>query len=153
MRSDHWTEADKSANRFPASQRRSMIHSTSNWDLDVESMGFLKTKPPFNETSPPGVFAASDCGTMMKAVPQANAMDSFAAAGLAALLSAMDKFWAKSRQRLQQSFVDMPTSAKCFRRYPSLLVILRFILMQSMFKLNKSLSYPLMNLSFEYLSN
>ncbi|MCJ1247518.1 hypothetical protein MMC30_004732 [Trapelia coarctata] len=59
--------------------------------LDVEPMGFIKTTPPFNETSLPGVFAVGDCGTMMKAVPQAIAMGSFGAAGLVAQLGAMGK--------------------------------------------------------------
>ncbi|ERF77100.1 hypothetical protein EPUS_09239 [Endocarpon pusillum Z07020] len=59
--------------------------------LDVDPTGFIKTKPPFSETSLPGVFAAGDCGTMMKAVPQATAMGSFAAAGLVAQLGATGK--------------------------------------------------------------
>lgn len=59
--------------------------------LDVDPMGFIKTNPPFNETSVPGVFAVGDCGSMMKAAPQAIAMGSFGAAGLVAQLGAMGK--------------------------------------------------------------
>jgi thioredoxin reductase len=54
-------------------------------------MGFIKTTPPFNETNVAGVFAVGDCGSMMKAGPQAIAMGSFAAAGLVAQLGAMGK--------------------------------------------------------------
>ncbi|KAL4756565.1 thioredoxin reductase gliT [Aspergillus foveolatus] len=59
--------------------------------LDVDPMGFIKTTPPFNETNVAGVFAVGDCGSMMKAAPQAIAMGSFAAAGLVAQLGAMGK--------------------------------------------------------------
>ncbi|KAL4767474.1 hypothetical protein BDW60DRAFT_220503 [Aspergillus nidulans var. acristatus] len=59
--------------------------------LDVDPMGFIKTTPPFNETNVAGVFAVGDCGSMMKAGPQAIAMGSFAAAGLVAQLGAMGK--------------------------------------------------------------
>jgi len=59
--------------------------------LDMDPMGFIKTNPPFNETSVPGVFAVGDCGTMMKAVTQAIAMGSFAAGGVVMQLGAAGK--------------------------------------------------------------
>ncbi|KAL4745016.1 hypothetical protein BDW72DRAFT_69413 [Aspergillus terricola var. indicus] len=59
--------------------------------LEVDPMGFIKTTAPFNETNVAGVFAVGDCGSMMKAAPQAIAMGSFAAAGLVAQLGAMGK--------------------------------------------------------------
>ncbi|KAI0126672.1 thioredoxin reductase glit [Xylariales sp. AK1849] len=59
--------------------------------LEIEPAGHIKTTPPFYETSVPGVFAVGDCGTMMKAAPQAIAMGSFGAAGVVAQLAAMGK--------------------------------------------------------------
>ncbi|KAL5337255.1 hypothetical protein BJX70DRAFT_399900 [Aspergillus crustosus] len=60
--------------------------------LDVDPMGFIKTNPPFNETSVSGVFAVGDCASMVKATTQAIAMGSFGAAGLVAQLASMGKF-------------------------------------------------------------
>lgn len=60
--------------------------------LGVEPIGFIKAEPPFNETAIPGVFVAGDCGTMLKAVPQAIAMGSLAAGGLVAQLASAGRF-------------------------------------------------------------
>ncbi|KAA8644987.1 hypothetical protein EYZ11_008716 [Aspergillus tanneri] len=56
--------------------------------LELDPMGYIKTSSPHNETSVQGVFAAGDCGTLIKSVPQAIAMGSFAAGGLVGQLGA-----------------------------------------------------------------
>jgi thioredoxin reductase len=50
--------------------------------LEVTEQSFIKTSPPFYATNVPGVFAVGDCATPFKAVTQAIAMGSFAAAGV-----------------------------------------------------------------------
>ncbi|KAI0014606.1 hypothetical protein F4780DRAFT_200816 [Xylariomycetidae sp. FL0641] len=61
-------------------------------DLGVEltPQGYINTLPPFQNTNVPGVFAAGDCATMMKAIPTAMMMGSTVAAGLAHALQAED---------------------------------------------------------------
>ncbi|KAI2618035.1 thioredoxin reductase glit [Hypomontagnella submonticulosa] len=58
--------------------------------LTLAPQGHIDAQPPFYTTNVPGVYAAGDCATMMKAVPQATAMGSFIAAGLAHVLQAED---------------------------------------------------------------
>ena len=53
--------------------------------------GDIEVSAPFNQTSVPGVFAAGDCATPMKAVMQAVTMGSFAAVGAVSQLQ-MDPF-------------------------------------------------------------
>ncbi|KAF2462083.1 hypothetical protein BDY21DRAFT_312963 [Lineolata rhizophorae] len=50
--------------------------------LELTAMGDIKSTPPFYQSSVPGVFAAGDCGTMFKVVPNAMAMGGFAAGGI-----------------------------------------------------------------------
>jgi hypothetical protein len=50
--------------------------------LELTEQGDIKTTAPFSESSVPGVFAAGDCTTPLKAVSQAVAMGSFVAAGV-----------------------------------------------------------------------
>lgn len=50
--------------------------------LELTEQGDIKTTPPFYESSIPGVFAAGDCTTPLKAVSQAVAMGTFVAAGV-----------------------------------------------------------------------
>ncbi|KAI0841362.1 thioredoxin reductase glit [Hypoxylon sp. FL0890] len=52
--------------------------------------GNVDAQPPFYTTSVPGVYAAGDCATFMKAVPMATMMGSCVAAGLAHVLQAED---------------------------------------------------------------
>ncbi|KAI1410274.1 thioredoxin reductase glit [Hypoxylon sp. FL1857] len=61
-------------------------------DLGVAlaSQGHIDAQPPFYTTSVPGVYAAGDCATFMKAVPMATMMGSVVAAGLAHVLQAED---------------------------------------------------------------
>lgn len=54
--------------------------------LEITEQGFIKTSPPFYGTNVPGVFAIGDCATPFKAVPQAIAMGTFAAGGIAGQL-------------------------------------------------------------------
>jgi thioredoxin reductase len=58
--------------------------------LDIAPEGHISTTPPFNNTSLPGVFAAGDCATLMRAVSVASMMGSTAAAGIAHTLQAED---------------------------------------------------------------
>ncbi|KAI0150366.1 FAD/NAD(P)-binding domain-containing protein [Xylariaceae sp. FL1272] len=58
--------------------------------LEIAPQGHINAVPPFYNTNVPGVFAAGDCATMMKAVPMATAMGSFVAGGLAHSLQAED---------------------------------------------------------------
>ncbi|MCJ1271571.1 hypothetical protein MMC22_011473 [Lobaria immixta] len=50
--------------------------------LELTDQGDIKTTQPFYESTVPGVFAAGDCATPLKAVTQALAMGSFGAGGL-----------------------------------------------------------------------
>lgn len=52
--------------------------------------GHIDAQPPFYTTNVPGVYAAGDCATMLKAVPMATMMGSCVAAGLAHVLQAED---------------------------------------------------------------
>jgi len=54
--------------------------------LSADEQGVIQTRAPFYETDVAGVFAVGDCATPMKAVSQAMAMGSFAAAGIAGRL-------------------------------------------------------------------
>ncbi|CAD6584960.1 MAG: hypothetical protein ASARMPREDX12_001800 [Alectoria sarmentosa] len=51
--------------------------------LDYIPGGQIATIPPFCETSMEGVFAAGDCASMMKIIPNAISMGSYAGAGMA----------------------------------------------------------------------
>ncbi|KAI0525876.1 hypothetical protein F5B22DRAFT_257849 [Xylaria bambusicola] len=61
-------------------------------DLGVElaPQGHITTLPPFFNTTVPGVYAAGDCATVFRSVPNATMMGSFVAAGLAHSLQAED---------------------------------------------------------------
>ena len=54
--------------------------------MKISEEGLIEVKAPFNLTSVPGVFAVGDCATPFKAVVQAMAMGTFAAAGVIAEL-------------------------------------------------------------------
>jgi thioredoxin reductase len=58
--------------------------------LETTPQGDFKVNAPFNETSVSGVFAAGDCGTMIKAVPMALSMGGMVGAGVASSLGAED---------------------------------------------------------------
>ncbi|KAI1081673.1 FAD/NAD(P)-binding domain-containing protein [Whalleya microplaca] len=58
--------------------------------VELTPQGHIDAQPPFFSTSVPGVYAAGDCATMMKAVPVATMMGSSVAAGLAHALQAED---------------------------------------------------------------
>ncbi|KAA8645296.1 hypothetical protein EYZ11_003683 [Aspergillus tanneri] len=87
----HFEDGDSREEGFLVSVPLSKINGPfhEQLGLDIDPAGFIKTNPPFNEASQQGVFAVGDCGTMMKATPQAIAMGSFGAAGLVAQLGAM----------------------------------------------------------------
>lgn len=51
--------------------------------LDYGMVGEIKTSPPFCQTSVDGVFAAGDCASMMKIIPNAISMGAYAGAGIA----------------------------------------------------------------------
>lgn len=58
--------------------------------LETTPQGDIKVNFPFNETSVSGVFAAGDCGTMMKAVTVAISTGGMVGAGVASSLGAED---------------------------------------------------------------
>ncbi|KAI1142014.1 thioredoxin reductase glit [Hypoxylon sp. FL0543] len=58
--------------------------------IALAPQGHIDAQPPFYTTSVPGVYAAGDCATFMKAVPMATMMGSCVAAGLAHVLQAED---------------------------------------------------------------
>ena len=51
--------------------------------LEFGAFGEIKVMPPFLETSVSGVFAAGDCATHMRIIPNAISMGAYAGAGLA----------------------------------------------------------------------
>lgn len=51
--------------------------------LDLGPTGEIHVTPPFCQTSVPGVFAAGDCASPMKIIPNAIAMGAYAGAGVA----------------------------------------------------------------------
>ena len=51
--------------------------------LELSPMGDIKVFPPFNQTSVPLIYAAGDCASPMKIIPNAVAMGAYAGAGLA----------------------------------------------------------------------
>lgn len=51
--------------------------------LEYGAVGEIKTSPPFCQTSMEGVFAAGDCASMMKIIPNAISMGAYAGAGMA----------------------------------------------------------------------
>ncbi|KAK7750847.1 hypothetical protein SLS62_007246 [Diatrype stigma] len=69
-----------------------VINGRFERDLGVEiaPQGHIDVHPPLYETSVPDVFAAGDCATFVRGIPQAIAMGTCAAAGLAHSLQAED---------------------------------------------------------------
>jgi pyruvate/2-oxoglutarate dehydrogenase complex dihydrolipoamide dehydrogenase (E3) component len=51
--------------------------------LKVSERGDIEVMPPFCQTSVPGVYAAGDCASPMKIIPNAMAMGAYAGCGLA----------------------------------------------------------------------
>ncbi len=51
--------------------------------LEFGPIGEIKVNPPFHQTSVPGVYAAGDCASMFKIIPNAISMGSYAGAGVA----------------------------------------------------------------------
>lgn len=51
---------------------------------------YIKTVPPFCQTSVEGVYATENCASMMKIIPNAISMDAYAGAGLARELPRRD---------------------------------------------------------------
>lgn len=69
--------------------------------LDYEAGGHIKVAPPFCQTNVEGVFAAGDCASMMKIIPNAISMGAYAGAGIARELpkrniKKQDRGWAKT---------------------------------------------------------
>ncbi|KAI2469987.1 thioredoxin reductase glit [Annulohypoxylon bovei var. microspora] len=62
----------------------------SDLGVTLAPQGHIDAQPPFYTTNVPGVYAAGDCATMMKAVLMATMMGSSVAAGLAHVLQAED---------------------------------------------------------------
>jgi thioredoxin reductase len=60
--------------------------------LELAPSGEIKTNQPFNETSVPGVFAAGDCATMMRAVTTATMAGSMAAVGASGQIQREDLY-------------------------------------------------------------
>ncbi|KAK9784504.1 putative Thioredoxin reductase glit [Seiridium cardinale] len=56
--------------------------------VELAPQGYVQTVAPFNATNVPGVFAAGDCATLIKAVPTATMMGAMVAAGIAHTLQA-----------------------------------------------------------------
>lgn len=75
---------------FLAHMPKTHINSifTEQFGLDLAPNGDVKVSAPFQETSVRGVFAAGDCQTPFKTVPNAVASGSMAAAGVSAQLQA-----------------------------------------------------------------
>ena len=63
-------------------------HLPQQLGLKLTPRGDIKTSPPFLETSMSGVFAAGDCMTMFKVVPNAIANGSMAAADVSMQIQA-----------------------------------------------------------------
>ncbi|MCJ1380201.1 hypothetical protein MMC17_003304 [Xylographa soralifera] len=59
--------------------------------LELDARGDIVNKPPFFQTSVPGVFAAGDCASPFKIIPMALFMGANAAAGIARELSVCNK--------------------------------------------------------------
>ena len=51
--------------------------------LEITESGDIKVSPPFCQTTVPGVYAAGDCASMMKVIPNAISMGAYAGAGIA----------------------------------------------------------------------
>ncbi|XDG09656.1 hypothetical protein ABKA04_009271 [Annulohypoxylon sp. FPYF3050] len=62
----------------------------SDLGVTLAPQGHIDAQPPFYTTNVPGVYAAGDCATMMKAMAMATMMGSSVAAGLAHVLQAED---------------------------------------------------------------
>lgn len=58
--------------------------------VTLTPQGHIDAQPPFNSTNVPGVYAAGDCATMIKAVPTATMMGACVGTGLAHALQAED---------------------------------------------------------------
>lgn len=58
--------------------------------LETTPQGDIKVNLPFNETSVPGVFAAGDCSSMVKAASISLSSGGMVAAGIASSLGAED---------------------------------------------------------------
>lgn len=58
--------------------------------LETTPQGDIKVNLPFNETSVPGVFAAGDCSSMVKAASMSLSSGAIVAAGIASSLGAED---------------------------------------------------------------
>ncbi|KAK7746486.1 hypothetical protein SLS53_002445 [Cytospora paraplurivora] len=75
-----------------SSFERFLVHRPSTWNtsplvkqlgLRMTPMGDIETSMPFCQTSVAGVFAAGDCASMMKIIPQAVSMGAYAGCGIA----------------------------------------------------------------------
>jgi gliotoxin/aspirochlorine biosynthesis thioredoxin reductase len=85
-------DGTKKVERFLAHKPKGQLNGdwVNQLGLETTEQGDIKVSPPFNETSVSGVFAAGDCGTVMKAVPLAIGMGSTIVAGLAMQLAGED---------------------------------------------------------------
>jgi thioredoxin reductase len=85
-------DGSKKTEAFVAHKPKGVVNGPFVEQLGLETtpQGDIKVNAPFNETSVPGVFAAGDCGTPMKAVTVAISAGGFVGAGVAASLAAED---------------------------------------------------------------
>ena len=75
MHKSQWTDPKSFKTHVPDASINGPF--TKQLGVEVTEQGFIKTIPPFYETTVPGVFAVGDCATPMRAVTQAVAMGSF----------------------------------------------------------------------------
>lgn len=55
----------------------------SQLGLEITEFGDIRVSPPFCQTNIPGVYAAGDCASPMKIIPNAISMGAYAGAGIA----------------------------------------------------------------------
>ncbi|KAF2179242.1 FAD/NAD(P)-binding domain-containing protein [Zopfia rhizophila CBS 207.26] len=78
-------EEEPVAEAFIVHRPRNHVDGTLLKQLGVEMapMGGVKVTPPFNKTSVEGVYAAGDCASMKKIIPEAMAMGAYVGCGIA----------------------------------------------------------------------
>ena len=86
----HFEDGDTKAEAFLVHSPKTQLKGpfAQQLGLELTPMGDIKTTPPFLQTSVRGCFAAGDCMTPFKVVPNAIANGSMAAAGSSAQITA-----------------------------------------------------------------
>lgn len=79
-----FSDGTKHEEAFLVHRPRTEVDSTLADQLGLawSNMGHIDASPPFCRTSVPGVYAAGDCATPMKIIPNAMTMGAYAGCGL-----------------------------------------------------------------------